>query len=126
MIYTTYLSKLKNIPDNAIKVCISRHVNKEVLEKYNCIHALSLAPSSWLLSKYKLHGNFDKFEKDFRKEKSKATKKEHEETTKILNLCRTNDVYFICYELDHTKCHRSIVASQISNKLNIPWEEAKL
>lgn len=126
MIYTTYLSKLKNIPNNAVKVCISRHVNKDVLDKYNCKHALSLAPSSSLLKAYKEHNDFDRFEQDFRKEKSKVTVGENMEILDILKLCKENDVYLICYELDHTKCHRSIVASQIANKLNIKWEEAKL
>lgn len=126
MIYTTYLSKLKDIPESAIKICISRHADEELLKRYNCMHALSLAPSTWLLNSYKRHGNFEKFRKEFKREKSIVTFKEREEIAKILRLCRQNDVYLICYEKDYTKCHRSIVAAQISYRLNIPWEEAKL
>lgn len=127
MIYTTYLSKLKDIPDNAIKVCISRKPPaKETLEKYNCMHALSLAPTQWILNKYKEHGDFEKFKKSFIREREVITVEENAEIAKILRLCKENDVYLICYEKDHTKCHRSIVAELISKKLNIPWEEAKL
>lgn len=125
MIYTTYLSRLKDIPEGAIKVCISRQAPQETLKKFNCMHALSLAPSPWLLREYKEHGDFKKFKDRFIEEKKVVTSKEKDETLKILELCKKNDVYLICYEKDYTKCHRSIVAQLISNKLGIPWEEAQ-
>lgn len=125
MIYTTYLSRLKDIPEGAIKVCISRQAPQKTLEKFNCMHALSLAPSPWLLREYKEHGDFKKFKDRFIEEKKVVTSKERDETLKILELCKKNDVYLICYEKDYTKCHRSIVAQLISNKLGIPWEEAQ-
>lgn len=127
MIYTTYLSKLKDIPKEAIKVLIARKAPaQETLDKYNCMHALSLAPTQFLLNQYKEDGNFDKFKKIFVSEKKVVTFEEHDEIEKILELCKENDVYLICYEKDYEKCHRSIIAELISNKMNIPWQEAEL
>lgn len=126
MIYTTYLSKLKDIPKEAIKVLIARKAPaQETLDKYNCMHALSLAPTQFLLNQYKEDGNFDKFKKIFVSEKKVVTFEEHDEIEKILELCKENDVYLICYEKDYEKCHRSIIAELISNKMNIPWQEAE-
>lgn len=126
MIYTTYLSKLKDIPNDAVKVFIARKSpGEEVLKKYNCMHALSLAPSQWILNKYKEHGSFKKFAERFIEERKVVTVEENREVAKILALCKENDVYLICYEKDYTKCHRSIVAKLMSNKTGIPWEEAK-
>lgn len=126
MIYTTYLSKLKDIPDNAIKVCISRYAPNNTLEKYNCRRIDCLAPTGWLLDRYKTDKDFDRFKKSYLREISVMTIEENNTVKELLDLCVNNDVYLICYEKDYELCHRSIVAELISNKLEIPWEEAKL
>lgn len=127
MIYTTYLSKLKDIPNDANKLFIALKSPGATLDKYNCKHCLLLAPSQELRDRYKEDKDWESFYADFKEEKTNFDDDEIEEFKEILRLCREDkDTYIICYEKDYTHCHRSIVAEGLSAKTGIDWEEASL
>lgn len=112
MIYTTYLSNLKNIPDDSIKILITRWRPRTTIniEKYNLIWRPNLAPSELTLSQRK-DGNltWEEFRKKYIEE-SYNNQLFIDGIQEVMNYNDNGkDVYLICYEKDPLECHRSIL-----------------
>lgn len=112
MIYTTYLSNLKNIPDDSIKILITRWRPRTTIniEKYNLMWRPNLAPSELTLSQRK-DGNltWEEFRKKYIEE-SYNNQLFIDGIQEVMNYNDNGkDVYLICYEKDPLECHRSIL-----------------
>ena len=110
-VYTTYLYKLKNIPEDATKLFVARDLKPHILDslnKYNCIHTPQVAPSRELRDKYK-QGEIDyaDFLSEYAKEQQNLDKQEVLDFIKLID--SNKDLYLICYEKDDMQCHRSIL-----------------
>ena len=118
MLYTTYLSKLKNIPENALKLIITRFPPKYLnLNEYpNTYIVKQLAPSIQLLTHYKQNNNWEWYVKEFQLEMQ--TRKDMIKAINRLKeiLDDEEDVYLICYEKDYTKCHRNLIARKLQQE----------
>lgn len=106
-LYTTYLSKLKNIDTSNGVVAIIMRFPPFIPKDSNMIHVPELSPTGELLSEYKEDKDFAKFEeklwKEFDNEKTKSILKQIEQALEY------NDVYLVCCEKDFNICHRSIL-----------------
>lgn len=118
MLYTTYLSKLKNIPENALKLIITRFPPKYLnLNEYpNTYIVKQLAPSIQLLTQYKKNNDWNWYVKEFQLEMQ--TRKDMIKAINRLKeiLDDEEDVYLICYEKDYTKCHRNLIARKLQQE----------
>lgn len=111
MLYTTYLAKLKNLPDEGRKIIIMRWVPKYIdISKYNLEWDPRLAPSELLLSQYKEKSiNFAEFTRRF-KEEMELRPDYHEAYKEIKEaLDAGEDTYLICCEKDPLECHRTSI-----------------
>lgn len=124
MLYTTYISNMRNLPEGKY-VLVTRWAPKSLdLSKFNdASWEPILAPSDTLLASYK-NGAMTKIEM-FNKYKEALSSLACEEL--ILSLAQQvkqgEDVFLICYEKEAFDCHRSILAQYISDKYMIPWKE---
>lgn len=111
-IYTTYLYKLKNIPEDATKLFVARDLKPHILDslnKYNCVHTPQVAPSRELRDEYK-QGEID-YEYFLKKYKKEEQNLSNQEILDFINLINPDkDLYLICYEKDVNTCHRKILA----------------
>lgn len=127
MLYTSYISNMRNLPEGKI-VLITRWAPKSLdLSKFNDAKwEPILAPADSLLAQYK-NGAMTKVEmlnkyKEFLENNLAANEL-------ILSLVQEvkqgGNVFLICYEKDVFDCHRSVLAQYISDKYDIPWTEYK-
>ena len=114
MIYTTYLSNLKNLPtnDKTKKYLITRWKPRNTIDvkKYDLEWAPNLAPTELTLAKY-TDGSIDwaEFRRRFINE-SFDNKLFIDGISDIVELNEKGyDIYLICYEKDCSICHRSIL-----------------
>lgn len=111
MIYTTYMSNIKNIPNNAIKILITRWKPRksDFIEKENILWRPNLGPTELTLARFK-DGSIDwsEFRKIFLDE-SFDNKMFLEGMEEIATYAENNDVFLICYEKEDIFCHRSIL-----------------
>lgn len=115
MLYTTYISRIKDIPDDARKIIIMRFMPKSLKDpKYSLEWMPELAPTDILLNNYK-RGNisFFDFKEEFEEylEYNKLVQKSVEDIKK--DLLDDKDVYIICCEKNHYECHRRFVREHI-------------
>ena len=61
MIYTSYFAKMNKLPGNVIPIAISLTVPKDV----TCLHYKALAPSGYLLKRYKTDENVEAYIKSY-------------------------------------------------------------
>lgn len=131
MIYTTYFSKLKEIPNNALKIFIAMDARdniKDSLRKYNCLWCKEFAPSRELRNSYKNNEiPFYLFQAKYiieqhNKQKDLVWNQYYEIIKKELS--ENKDVYFICYEKDKMECHRYPFSKMISELSNSEYKEA--
>lgn len=132
MIYTTYLAKLKDIPSEAVKIFIARNAKKpiiETLKKYDCIWFRDFGPSQelhqkytdkeipWIIfqAKYILEQDQQKLINPLWNKYIESVKKASEDG---------KDVYFICYERDWIKCHRTPFRELVTAITNVESMEA--
>lgn len=114
MIYTTYLSNLKNLPNDDMtkKYLITRWKPRNTINvsKYNLEWAPQLAPTELTLAKYK-DGSIEW--KEFRQryiDESFENPLFIDELEEIIELnSKGYTIFLICYEKDDTICHRSIL-----------------
>lgn len=114
MIYTSYLSNLKNLPndENTKKILIIRWRPRNTidLEKYNLEWWPQLAPSELILSKYK-DGSIDW--KQYRQMYLEDAERNIMFIDALQQIIELNDegkdVFLICYEKNDLMCHRSIL-----------------
>ena len=127
MLYTSYISNMRNLPEGKI-VLITRWAPKSLdLSKFNDAKwEPILAPADSLLAQYK-NGAMTKIEmlnkyKEFLENNLAANEL-------ILSLVQEvrqgGNVFLICYEKDVFDCHRSVLAQYISDKYDISWAEYK-
>ncbi len=114
MIYTTYLSNLKNLPNDekTKKYLITRWKPRNTIDlnKYNLTWAPNLAPTELTLAKY-TDGSIDwaEFRRRFINE-SFDNKLFVDGISDIIELNNDGyDIFLICYEKDDKVCHRSIL-----------------
>lgn len=129
MLYTTYFSQLDKLPKNAIKLVVTRYAPKDFnILKYEKLHVVSqLGPSKELLNKYnstqKGYEDWMNFKEEFLKEIETREELQYNINKIINGLKRNIDVYLICYERNYNRCHRTILAEYICNKLKCDWKE---
>ena len=121
-LYTTYLSKLKNIDTSNGIVAIIMRFPPVILKDSNTIHVPELSPSGELLFNYKENKDFESFTEKFWNEinhndKAQLAIKQIEQA-----LDNYNDVYLVCCEKDYKNCHRSILGEHFKF-LGYNWQE---
>ena len=122
MIYTTYLSNLKNLPNDekTKKYLITRWKPRNTIDvkKYNLEWAPQLAPTELTLAKYK-DGSIDW--KEYRQryiDESFSNPLFIDGLKEIVDYNdKGYDIFLICYEKNDSTCHRSILKEilQINN-----------
>lgn len=125
MLYTSYISNMKNLPEGKM-ILITRWAPKSLdLSKFDDAQWISsLAPTDRLLASYK-NGTMTKVDMLNRyKEYLTNSLAVNEILLNIANEVKEGkNVYLICYEKEPFDCHRSVLAQYISEKYNIPWKE---
>lgn len=124
MLYTTYFNKINQLPDDTIKLIITRFPPKWFdIKKYkNTYLCKALAPSKEILLKYKQDNNWQEYESAFLRQMLK------DETTrnalaKLKNgLKNGNNYALICYERNYIRCHRYLIAQRLVSE-DIEWKE---
>lgn len=118
MIYTTYMSNIKNIPKDSIKILISRWRPRksDFINKENILWRPNLGPTELTLCKYK-DGTIDwpEFRKRFINE-AYDNKMFQEGIDEIIGYSKNSDVFLICYEKEDIYCHRSILREILNKK----------
>lgn len=126
MLYTTYLSNIKNLPEDSIKILITRFRPTSTFnpEKYNLIWRPPLAPSEHLFVRHKEGMSWEDFREAYIEQAStdKSFEKCFYEIKQYLE--KELDVFLICYEKDDMQCHRSILR-EIFNCNGIECKEYK-
>ena len=122
MIYTTYLSNLKNLPNDekTKKYLTTRWKPRNTIDvkKYNLEWAPQLAPTELTLAKYK-DGSIDW--KEYRQRYIDESFDNPLFIDGLKEIVEYNDkgydIFLICYEKDDSTCHRSILKEilQINN-----------
>lgn len=123
MIYTSYLAKLNEIPDDSVKILIMQWKGKIDIYKYNLIWMPSLSPS--ILNYYKKdlitkNELFLSYKEQLKEEPALSAINEI-----IDEIKEGKDVYLICCEKNLCDCHRRILAQHISEITNVQWQEFK-
>lgn len=129
MLYTTYFSQLDKIPQNAIKLVVTRYAPRDFnVLKYEKLHIVSeLGPSSTLLKQYnatnKQYNDWIEFKTLFMNEIDSREDIQYNINKIIKAISKGLDVYLICYERNYNRCHRTILAEYISSQLGCEWKE---
>lgn len=128
MLYTTYISNMKNLPEGKY-ILVTRWRPKSLdLSKFDdAVWEPILSPSDNLLASYK-NGTMTKVEMlDKYREYLSSSLAVRETLLKIVEKIKKEekDVFLICYEKEAFECHRSILAQYISDKYDISWQEYK-
>ena len=112
--YTTYLSKMKDIPKDTQIIIIMRAAPMSVQKYENLTILKDLAPYGAVLMEYKKTGDIDKLKEAYYKQITE------DETAKDLielamhTLDNYNSIAFVCCEKDYTTCHRSILGNYLT------------
>ena len=117
MLYTTYISNIKNIPEEFHKniIIIARYFKSDKFKK-----DIRLCPPDWLLKAYKsCNISWEEFEYEFKKYMLKG------ETLIAMRQLYTavkngKDIILACYEKDDSVCHRRLIREYLSQ-----WIETK-
>lgn len=107
-LYTTYISKVKDVPADVLKVFVCRYLPNSI-SMDNSIHSLKLAPSANLFARRKSKEiSYELFKKEYISELER----------KGLNFknVNSNKLCFICYEKYPSTCHRKILAEYLQSK----------
>ena len=138
MLYTSYLAKLDLIPKNINCILITLYppddfVKEKTLGNFLQVGYLKdkkvylckyLAPNEEILRAYKMNNNWGLYQESFNKLLDSFNAKYSMKALSIL-IEKGFDICLICYEKDHTKCHRTLVAERIEDLYQIEWEELK-
>jgi uncharacterized protein YeaO (DUF488 family) len=127
MLYTTYISKIKDIPSEARKIIVMRYMPKSLKDpKYNLEWNPHLAPPDIILNKYKSNAiSFSDLLDEFDDylNTNKLVKQAVDNIKK--DLIDNKDVYLICCEKNHFECHRSNLLKYICNGFGYEGGEMK-
>lgn len=128
MLYTTYISRIKDIPDDARKIIIMRYMPKSLKDpKYSLEWMPELAPNDILLGNYKRGSiKFPTFIEEF---------KQYLNYDQVANIAIKNikedvlngiDVYLICCEKNHYECHRRFVDKHICDDIGYQYQGGEM
>lgn len=124
MLYTTYFAKMNKIPNDCIKLIITRFPPKWLnINEYTKTYVVKqLAPSQELLLSYRKNNNWGEYVTQFKHEM--VNREDMVDMLYRLNkfLYEGNDVCLICYEKNYKQCHRSLLGMYFKEK-NIEWKE---
>lgn len=113
-LYTTYLSKMKNLPEGIVKAIIMRMPPISIQDIPGIVHIPQLSPKIDVLKAYKVNNDFEEFTEKFNEQMYTDP-----ETMKYLNLLMEglehNEVAIICCEKDPNVCHRSLIAKYLTS-----------
>lgn len=120
-ILTSYFAKIPKM-DRRISepVSIARFTPKWYIGE----KCLELAPSAETLLAYKEDGDWEKFKSRYLEELRHVNP--HEVHRKLKELGRGKNVVLVCFEKDYFKCHRSICAKWLREKLGVSVQELNL
>lgn len=120
-LYTTYIARMKQIPEDMVTAIIMRMPPASILKIKNAVHVPQLSPKKDVLYAYKESGDWNVFE-----EKFKDQMYNNEETATYINYLiealNHNDVCIVCCEKEANQCHRSLIAEYL-NELGYESEE---
>jgi len=124
MLYTTYLARVKRIPEGVKKLFVVRippkHFNFE--ENKDIRHVPELSPTKTLLMHYKESEDWSYYTRRFKKEmETRADMKKALEELET-DLKNGQDVCLICFEKDYKHCHRYLIAEKMMKK-GFDWQE---
>ena len=114
-LFTTYLSKLKNLElsNDCIKVVIMRIPPKSLTKKTkDLIFCFDLAPKREILYQYKNDKDWDNFVLNYNKQMNNDNNTIHFIQV-LINTLKKTDVCIICCEKDYSHCHRWLLANKI-------------
>jgi uncharacterized protein YeaO (DUF488 family) len=124
MLYTTYFNKINKLPEEVIKLIITRFPPKWFdINKYkNTYLCKELAPSKEILLKYKEDNNWEEYVEAFYKQfnSDELIKEKYNKLMKSLKSGK--DFALICYEKDYIHCHRYLLAQKFIEQ-GIEWKE---
>lgn len=121
-LYTTYLSKLKTAPENAMKLIIMRFPPISFKMYKNTVHCPELSPDADLLMKYKKDNDFNAFSENYLKCIYNNEKASLAIDNIIDCLDNYNDIVLVCCEKDSSICHRTILAKELE-KIGYKYNE---
>lgn len=123
MLYTTYISNIKNIPDGIEKRLVIRLLPPKFdLAKYpELLHTPELSPSKSLLLQSKENGDWNFFRIRFAREMMQREDLREAMQHFLKRLRAGDDICFICYEKD-CYCHRFLLAKWFEDQ-GIEWKE---
>ena len=111
-VYTSYLALLKKMPENAIKLLVVRYPPKIKQEVPNLHLVKELAPSEELFKEHRSNKNWELYVEKFKKELE--TPKAQKYLSRIVERVNEGEtVFLICYEKEHERCHRSVLADHL-------------
>lgn len=119
MIYTSYFSKLKSLPDNIVPIAICA----KAPDWYKGLQYKKLAPKYDFFMKLKENHDNDYYIKCFNEQvldKLEPIRVYQE----LCSLAKSDDIVLICYEKSSDFCHRHLVADWL-NKNGFSCEEWK-
>lgn len=108
MIYTTYISNIKNLPKDGYILLVTRY--NKVKETKNVHWEINLSPSKKLLSDYKNNNEtINGYTERYLKELS-SNKLAKDSIKNILNMDKKGiKIFLACYEKDYKMCHRTLL-----------------
>lgn len=120
-ILTSYFAKMHKMDFRISEpVSIARFTPKWYIGE----KCLALAPSAKILSEYKEDGDWNKFKRHYLEELNHVNP--NEVYHKLQKIGRGKNVVLLCFEKDYFKCHRSICAKWLRDKLGIRVQELNL
>lgn len=124
MLYTTYLARIKRIPEGVKKLFVVRIPPKHFdFEKNPEIkHVPELSPTKMLLLRYKAEDDWNYYVRRFKSEME--NRKDMKEALIELETALGNgeDICLICLEKDYKHCHRYLIAQRMMAKGH-KWKE---
>ncbi len=107
-IYTTYFAKVRSLPEDVVPVSIAAYPPRG----WNGHTLYALAPNDAILHKYKRDGDWLSYVRQY---EGDVLIMQPEDIIEALGkLSGGRDVALVCFEKDHTRCHRSLVANWLS------------
>lgn len=106
MLYTTYFSRLKHLPEGVVPVSICG----KAPDGYKGLQYKTLAPKWGFFSEYKKTRDAHYYVKCFN-EQVLADLDANEVYNTLLSMAGSPDIALVCYETPEKFCHRHIVAN---------------
>lgn len=124
MLYTSYIAKLNKLPQDTIKMLVTRFPPKWLnIKEYNKLYSIQeLAPSQELLLQLKKDNDWNNYVTRFHDEIESRDDMKQALNSLLKYLKQDKDVILVCFEKDYLHCHRSLLGEWVSNQ-GIEWKE---